>query len=99
MRILGREALASLGAPALEDEPTGARAHASTEAVRASALAFLWLIGPLHGLGFASDLTAFSRAAPDLRRCGSPPAIFFAKCGHAPGWDPEAAPRVFEARL
>ena len=48
-RPLGRQALASLVAPALQRQPSGARGHASTETVRASSLALLWLVGALHG--------------------------------------------------
>ena len=45
---LGREALAALGAAALEDHAAGARRHPGAEAVLALPPAHVWLIGPFH---------------------------------------------------
>ena len=45
---LGRQALAPLGAAALEDHAAGARRHARAEAVLALPPAYVWLIGPFH---------------------------------------------------
>src|SRR6478672_7153634 len=44
-----RQALATLGATALEREAAGASSHAGTKAVRTGALALLRLIGAFHG--------------------------------------------------
>lgn len=40
--------MATLGTASLEDGPTGARAHAGTEAVLALTAAYIWLIGAFH---------------------------------------------------
>ena len=73
---LGREALAPLGAAALEDRAAGARRHARTEAVLALPPAHVWLVGPLHSLEKSRRERRFSpepggqyRRAPLRRRC------------------------------
>src|SRR3954468_22536053 len=65
------EALAALGAPALERQATGLRLHALAKPVRPRALALLRLVGPLHG-----DADRSGRGAP-------PPHadVFVASCG------------------
>ena len=75
-----RQALATLGAPALEREAPGAGSHAGTKAVRTGALALLRLIGAFHGSRprraglqpvYAAADSATSRS-PDERRLGGP---------------------------
>src|SRR3954471_10664405 len=77
-----REALAALGAAALQRQPAGLRLHALAKAVCACALALLRLVGALHGRrGMLAD-----RVPRRTMREGFP-----ATCGGSPA-APSAGP-------